>query len=84
MQGFPEDWIVEGSKAQRYKQIGNAVPAVMGESMGQVIMSHLKNFSVEPPIRLGLPNSFSGYIEYSKKDHARNQEARTVHHPFEL
>jgi DNA (cytosine-5)-methyltransferase 1 len=84
LQGFPEDWVMEGNKAQRYKQIGNAVPAVMGESMGQVIMAHLKNASVEPPIQIGLPNSFRGYIEYSKKDHARNQESRTVHHPFEL
>jgi len=83
LQGFPEDWVVEGTKAQQYKQIGNAVPAVFGESIGQVIVSHLKKFPTGNPVRLGLPHSFKGYIEYTKKDHARNKQARTVHRAFE-
>jgi DNA (cytosine-5)-methyltransferase 1 len=83
LQGFPEDWIVQGTKAQQYKQIGNAVPAVFGEALGKVIVSHLKNFPTGKPIHIGVPDSFKGYMEYTKRDHARNKDARTVHRHFE-
>jgi DNA (cytosine-5)-methyltransferase 1 len=83
LQGFPEDWIVAGTKAQQYKQIGNAVPAVFGEALGNIIVSHLKNFPSTKPVRIGVPNSFKGYMEYTKKDHARNKDARTVYRQFE-
>lgn len=83
LQGFPADWIVEGSKAQRYKQIGNAVPTVFGEALGKVIAAHLKHFPQGNPVRIGIPDSFKGYMEYTKKDHARNKSARTVHRHFE-
>lgn len=83
LQGFPEDWVVEGTKAQQYKQIGNAVPTVFGEALGNIIVSHLKNFPSTKPVRIGVPDSFKGYMEYTKKDHARNKDARTVHRQFE-
>jgi DNA (cytosine-5)-methyltransferase 1 len=83
LQGFPEDWIVEGTKAQKYKQIGNAVPAIFGESLGKVILAYLVNFPKGKAVRIGIPESFKGYIEYTKKDHARNAAVRTVHRPFE-
>lgn len=82
LQGFPEDWIVHGTKAQQYKQIGNAVPAVFGEALGSVIVSHLDRFPVENPVHIELPKSFNGYIEYTKKDHLRNESSRTVHRYF--
>lgn len=83
LQGFPEDWAVEGTKAQQYKQIGNAVPAVFGEALGNIIVSHLNNFPSTKPVRIGVPDSFKGYMEYTKRDHARNKDARTVHRQFE-
>lgn len=83
LQGFPEDWIVAGSKSQQYKQIGNAVPAVFGEALGKVLISHLKNFPSGKPVPIGVPDSFKGYMEYTKRDHARNKDARTVHLHFE-
>lgn len=83
LQGFPEDWKVSGSKAQRFKQIGNAVPSVFGEVLGQCMSAHLKSFPTMPPVRLGIPDSFKGYINYTKKDHARNKSTRKVHLPFE-
>jgi DNA (cytosine-5)-methyltransferase 1 len=83
LQGFPEDWKVVGSKAQRFKQIGNAVPSVFGEVLGQVMMTHLAKFPSTPPVRLELPKSFHSYIEYTKRDHAKNKSARKVHLPFE-
>ena len=83
LQGFPEDWKVVGSKAQRFKQIGNAVPSAFGEVLGQVMMAHLAKFPSTPPVPLDLPKSFRGYIEYTKRDHDRNKSARKVHLPFE-
>lgn len=83
LQGFPDDWVVEGAKAQQYKQIGNAVPSIFGEMLGQIIVEHLGNFPTGKPVRLGIPSSFRGHIEYTKRDHARNKDSRSVHRHFE-
>jgi DNA (cytosine-5)-methyltransferase 1 len=82
LQGFPEDWHILGTKAQQYKQVGNAVPAVFGQLLGNTIRNHLENYPNEPPERLELPNSFSTYIDYTKRDHARNASSRSVHRQF--
>lgn len=39
IQEFPDDWIIEGSLIQQYKQIGNAVPISLGKAVGSLIMS---------------------------------------------
>ena len=83
LQGFPVDWHFQGTKAQKYKQIGNAVPAVFGELLGASIRDHLANFPTSPPVQIELPKSFKGYIAYTKRDHARNASARSVHKKFE-
>ena len=82
LQGFPEDWRIIGIKTQKYKQVGNAVPAVFGELLGAVMRKHLADYPTEPPERIELPKSFRGYIEYTKKDHARNAGSRSVHRRF--
>lgn len=82
LQGFPEDWRLAGTKTQKYKQVGNAVPAVFGELLGAVIRKHLADYPTESPERIELPKSFRGYIEYTKKDHARNAGSRSVHRKF--
>ena len=83
LQGFPADWIVEGTQAGQFKQVGNAVPTGFGELLGRVITSFLAEFPSGPAVHLDMPKSFKGYIDYTKRDHARNQEARTVHRGFE-
>jgi len=82
LQGFPEDWHILGTKAQKYKQVGNAVPAVFGELLGVTIRNHLENYPNEPPEPLELPKSFNEYIDYTKRDHARNASSRSVHRQF--
>lgn len=82
LQGFPEDWEVQGTKSQKYKQVGNAVPTVFGEVLGQMIVSHLNSFPLTSPVRIELPEYFDGYIEYTKRDHARNSASRKVHRHF--
>lgn len=82
LQGFPSDWHILGTKAQKYKQIGNAVPTIFGELLGDMIVSHLRRYPSAPPKYLDLPSSFRGYIDYTKRDHARNGESRSVHRNF--
>jgi len=82
LQGFPRDWEILGTKAQRFKQVGNAVPTVFGELLGNVIRKFLAEFPSAPPEMIEIPNSFKNYIEYTKKDHERNAECRVVHRKF--
>lgn len=44
IQTFPDDWIFEGSMAQQYKQIGNAVPVNLGMEVGYSIIKFLNRF----------------------------------------
>jgi DNA (cytosine-5)-methyltransferase 1 len=41
IQEFPEDWIICGTVAERYRQIGNAVPIRLGRIIGEMVAEHL-------------------------------------------
>ena len=43
IQGFPPGWSFCGSPSEQYKQVGNAVPVVLGEVAGQVVSAMLAN-----------------------------------------
>jgi DNA (cytosine-5)-methyltransferase 1 len=83
LQGFPADWIIEGPKAARFKQVGNAVPTIFGQMLGNIIIKHLSSFPNSEPQAVPLPRTFEGYISYTERDHRRNASARTVHKNFE-
>jgi DNA (cytosine-5)-methyltransferase 1 len=44
IQTFPDDWKFEGSVAQQYKQIGNAVPVNLGKEVGYSIVKFLNDY----------------------------------------
>jgi len=44
IQTFPDNWIFEGSMAQQYKQIGNAVPVNLGCEVGYSIIKFLNSY----------------------------------------
>ena len=46
IQGFPETWKICGSLLEQYKQIGNAVPISLGESIGILIQKHMRNENI--------------------------------------
>lgn len=41
VQTFPDDWAFEGTVAQKYRQIGNAVPVLLGKAIGDHLKRHL-------------------------------------------
>ena len=41
IQTFPDEWVFEGSIAQQYKQIGNAVPVNLGFHIGDIVIKML-------------------------------------------
>ena len=42
IQEFPNDWVLSGKLLDQYKQVGNAVPASLGEAIGKAVISHMK------------------------------------------
>lgn len=44
IQTFPDNWVFEGSIAQQYKQIGNAVPVNLGQEVGYSVVDFLNNY----------------------------------------
>lgn len=43
LQSFPDDFIFTGSKQQQYKQVGNAVPPLLGKALANSIQELLDN-----------------------------------------
>ncbi|MCX6865163.1 MAG: DNA cytosine methyltransferase [Verrucomicrobia bacterium] len=43
LQGFPDDWEIEGAMNQQYQQIGNAVPTYLGKAVGACFLPLLQN-----------------------------------------
>ena len=46
IQTFPDDFIFTGSLNSMYKQIGNAVPVLLGKKIGQVIYNSLREYEL--------------------------------------
>jgi|TARA_Y100000310_G_scaffold264688_1_gene275397 DNA (cytosine-5)-methyltransferase 1 len=42
IQGFPDNWDFKGTTAAKYRQIGNAVPIVLGKVIGQTLSKYME------------------------------------------
>jgi DNA (cytosine-5)-methyltransferase 1 len=43
IQQFPDDWVLTGSPADQYRQIGNAVPIGLAKAIGDAIIATATN-----------------------------------------
>lgn len=42
LQSFPDDFIFYGNKSQQYRQVGNAVPPMLGQVVANQLKQYLK------------------------------------------
>lgn len=47
IQQFPDNWDLQGTILDKYRQVGNAVPVGLGCAIGQAILNHYKKKMVE-------------------------------------
>ncbi len=56
IQEFPDDWQIEGSLLEQYRQVGNAVPVSLGIAIGKLLMDLMQGKQV----------NFQGEFKYSR------------------
>lgn len=47
MQSFPDDFVFTGTKTQQSRQVGNAVPPLLGQALGQSLLNVILEASDE-------------------------------------
>ncbi len=74
LQEFPDEWIIEGTLIDQYRQIGNAVPASLGKAIAVLIKRYMKGNKI--PQISGFPYSrykFTDDISW-QEDFSRRQK----------
>ena len=43
LQTFPDSWYLAGRLEDQWRQVGNAVPPMLAQAVGQAVASHIEN-----------------------------------------
>lgn len=82
IQSFPVEFEFSGNRSAQYRQIGNAVPPLLGYSIGSSLFDHASSsFRFRPRKEkvdqlTPLPSKLRSAIEYTRKEEIRNGESR--------
>lgn len=71
LQGFPDDWHINGSIGHQYLQVGNAVPVALGRAIGETLRQ------VPPMYDSSSPDEMLNLAVGRLKASARNTRTRT-------
>ncbi len=84
LQSFPADWQFVGSQADQRRLIGNAVPPLLAQALGQALRAHAlaQPKAKAPPIAARelqpLPPNLAAAIRYTQKEEDRNGASRRL------
>lgn len=85
IQTFPDDVVIRGGRTAVQKQVGNAVPSLLGEVLGRAIRSQLLDLSaIRTPLKLLPPKRAKTPAPEPYKDvprKFRTQEGEHSAHP---
>lgn len=77
LQGFPTGWRFCGTRSQRFRQAGNAVPGPLAKAVGERLAARLASWDAsEPPASSPLPDAVLRSISRTKWEQRRNGESR--------
>lgn len=74
IQQFPDEWIIEGRLADKYRQIGNAVPVGLGAAIGRAILAHMNG--EKPAVN-------TEHFRFSRYKATSHKEWRTKYFPIQ-
>lgn len=57
IQTFPRDFLIDCSRVEIQRQIGNAVPSLLAEVLGRALMEQVRGKSMKQPLQLAVPRS---------------------------
>lgn len=65
LQAFPEEWIFEGGRTSRFRQIGNAVQGDIGQAIAEIIQVALSSAISDLPRSAPWPSTFDKRVRYT-------------------